>query len=73
LWSFGTFFPFWYVGTKKNVATLYSTRIMNRVWPSYNEKQTFAETFPFSTPEQGCQMVYFKTQNTNLGKYSRAL
>jgi hypothetical protein len=22
LWSFGIFFPFWYVGTKKNLATL---------------------------------------------------
>jgi hypothetical protein len=22
LWSFGIFFPFWYVGAKKNLATL---------------------------------------------------
>jgi hypothetical protein len=25
LWSFGIFFPFWYVSTKKNLATLVRT------------------------------------------------
>jgi hypothetical protein len=28
---------------------------------------------PASGPEQGCQMVYFQTQNPNLGKFWRAL
>jgi hypothetical protein len=31
LWSFGIFFPIWYVWTKKNLATLTSTE--NRVFP----------------------------------------
>jgi hypothetical protein len=27
LWQFGIFFPIWYVGTKKNLATLMPTRL----------------------------------------------
>jgi hypothetical protein len=29
LWSFGIFFPFWYVCTKKNLATLFVTSGLN--------------------------------------------
>jgi hypothetical protein len=31
LWSFGIFFPFWYVCIKKNLATMYQTRQENKL------------------------------------------
>jgi hypothetical protein len=45
LWSFGIFFPFWYVWTKKNLATLFSTpspdffllEIEYQMWQRCNE------------------------------------
>jgi hypothetical protein len=36
LWSFGTFFPFWYVWNTKNLATLALTQIRR-----HNNKKTF--------------------------------
>jgi hypothetical protein len=31
LWSFGIFFPLWYVWTKKNLATLFSSAFLKRL------------------------------------------
>jgi hypothetical protein len=32
LWSFGTLFQFWYVWTKKNLATMVCKRFLDKKW-----------------------------------------
>jgi hypothetical protein len=37
LWSFGIFFPIWYVWTKKNLATLETETIVTKLWTKKSE------------------------------------
>jgi hypothetical protein len=39
----------------------------------YFEKMLFPNELHSSSPCQDCQMVYFQSKNSNLGKYGRAL
>jgi hypothetical protein len=62
--SFGIFSPFWYVWTKKNLATLL---VSDTQW-----RTSLGRGIVWSL-SQGCQMVCFQTKNPNLGKFWRAL
>jgi hypothetical protein len=82
-WPFGTFFPVLVSRTKKNLAILVSSRnhikwrhscihwcvaeISNFLPKKKNVYETCVNII--SCGDQGCQMVYFHTQNPNLGRY----
>jgi hypothetical protein len=43
LWSFGIFFPFWYVWIKKNLATLFAAQLISFSHPTSETQTQLAE------------------------------